>query len=50
VAVTGGLLGGNQPLRRSVLARLGEQPAFRTNDDRVDPVVGALRLARAEGR
>ncbi|MBA2459097.1 MAG: hypothetical protein H0V43_09125 [Gemmatimonadales bacterium] len=45
VAVTGGFLGGNQPLRRSVLARLGEQPAFRTIDDRVDPVVGALRLA-----
>ncbi|MBA3554430.1 MAG: hypothetical protein H0W29_06700 [Gemmatimonadales bacterium] len=45
VALTGGLLGGNQPLRRSVLARLGEQPAFRTIDDRVDPVVGALRLA-----
>jgi glucosamine kinase len=49
VALTGGLLGGNQPLRHSVLTRLAEQPGFRIMEDRVDPVVGALRLARTEG-
>jgi N-acetylglucosamine kinase-like BadF-type ATPase len=48
VALTGGLLAGSQPLRRSVLARLGEEAALKPIDDPVDAVVGALRLARAE--
>lgn len=46
VALTGGLLGGDQPLRRSVLARLGEQAGLHTIEDPVDAVTGALRLAR----
>jgi N-acetylglucosamine kinase-like BadF-type ATPase len=48
VAVTGGLLNADQPLRRSVLARLGEESGLRTIESPVDAVVGALRLARAE--
>jgi N-acetylglucosamine kinase-like BadF-type ATPase len=48
VALTGGLLAGDQPLRRSVLTRLGEQAGFRPIEGPVDAVVGALRLARAE--
>lgn len=48
VALTGGLLSGDQPLRRSVLAKLGEQNALRTIDQPVDAVVGALRMAGAE--
>jgi glucosamine kinase len=48
VALTGGLLSTDRPLRRSVLARLAEQSGFRTIDEPVDAVVGALRLARAE--
>jgi glucosamine kinase len=52
VALTGGLLGTNGPLRRSVLQRLGEEPGLRTIESPVDPVLGALRLAadRASGR
>jgi glucosamine kinase len=46
VALTGGLLGDDQPLRRSVLARLAEQAGLQTIEDPVDAVVGALRLAR----
>ncbi len=45
VALTGGLLSSDQPLRRSVLAKLAEQSALRTIDEPVDAVVGALRLA-----
>ena len=50
VALTGGLLTNDQPLRRSVLARLGEESGLRPRQDPVDPVVGALRLARELGR
>jgi len=45
VALTGGLLSANGPLRRSVLQRLSEEPGLRTIEDPVDAVVGALRLA-----
>jgi glucosamine kinase len=45
VAVTGGLLTEDRPLRRTVLARLGEEPGLRPMDGPVDAVVGALRLA-----
>jgi N-acetylglucosamine kinase-like BadF-type ATPase len=43
VAVTGGLLAPDQPLRK--LAKLAEEPAFQTTDAPVDAVMGALRLA-----
>ena len=45
VALTGGLLSADRPLRRQVLARLGEEPGLRPVDAPVDAVVGALRLA-----
>jgi glucosamine kinase len=45
VALTGGLLAQERPLRRSVLARLSEEAALRPIDTPVDAVVGALRLA-----
>ena len=45
VALTGGLLSDDRPLRRQVLARLGEEPGLRPVDSPVDAVVGALRLA-----
>ncbi|HEY7481629.1 MAG TPA: BadF/BadG/BcrA/BcrD ATPase family protein [Gemmatimonadales bacterium] len=45
VALTGGLLAQDRPLRRSVLARLSEEAALRPIDTPVDAVVGALRLA-----
>lgn len=45
VALTGGLLTEDRPLRRAVLARLGEEPGLRPMDGPVDAVVGALRLA-----
>jgi glucosamine kinase len=45
VAVTGGLLAPDQPLRRTLLAKLAEEPAFQPVDAPVDAVVGALRLA-----
>lgn len=48
VALTGGLLAEDRPLRRSVLARLAEEPGLRPVDAPVDAVVGALRLATAE--
>ncbi len=48
VAITGGLLGAAQPLRRSVLGRLAEEAALRPIESPVDPVVGALRLAAGE--
>jgi glucosamine kinase len=45
VALTGGLLSVDGPLRRSVLKRLGEESGLRTIDRPVDAVLGALRLA-----
>jgi N-acetylglucosamine kinase-like BadF-type ATPase len=45
VAITGGLLGADQPLRRTLLAKLSEEPAFKPDDTPVDSVAGALRLA-----
>ncbi len=45
VALTGGLLAEDRPLRRSVLARLAEEPGLRPVDAPVDAVMGALRLA-----
>ena len=45
VAVTGGLLGPDQPLRRTLLTKLAEEPSFQPVDAPVDAVVGALRLA-----
>jgi N-acetylglucosamine kinase-like BadF-type ATPase len=47
VAVTGGLLGADQPLRRTLLAKLAEEPLFLPTDTPVDAVAGALRLAAA---
>jgi N-acetylglucosamine kinase-like BadF-type ATPase len=47
VAVTGGLLSAGQPLRKTLLAKLAEEPAFETTDAPVDAVAGALRLATA---
>jgi glucosamine kinase len=50
VALTGGLLSADGPLRRSVLARLGQEAGLRPVESRVDPVEGALRLAgKVEG-
>jgi N-acetylglucosamine kinase-like BadF-type ATPase len=49
VALTGGLLTEDRPLRRSVLTRLGEEAGLRPIDAPVDAVVGALRLAAADG-
>jgi glucosamine kinase len=45
VAVTGGLLAPDQPLRKTLLAKLAEEPAFQATDTPVDAVMGALRLA-----
>ena len=45
VAVTGGLLAPDQPLRRTLLAKLAEETAFQPTDTPVDAVEGALRLA-----
>jgi glucosamine kinase len=45
VAVTGGLLTPDQPLRRTLLAKLAEEPAFQPTDAPVDAVAGALHLA-----
>jgi glucosamine kinase len=47
VAVTGGLLSPNQPLRQTLLAKLAEEAAFQPSDLSVDSVAGALRLAAA---
>ena len=49
VAVTGGLLSTDGPLRRSVLTRLKEEPGLVPVDVPVDSVLGALRLAAREG-
>jgi glucosamine kinase len=45
VAVTGGLLGADQPLRKTLLAKLAEESAFQPTDSPVDAVAGALRMA-----
>ncbi|MDQ3138296.1 MAG: hypothetical protein M3Q93_12030 [Gemmatimonadota bacterium] len=45
VAIAGGLLSTDGPLRRSVLARLGEQAALSPVEAPVDAVEGAIRLA-----
>jgi glucosamine kinase len=45
VAVTGGLLAPDQPLRRALLAKLAEEPAFQPTEMPIDAVAGALRLA-----
>jgi glucosamine kinase len=45
VAITGGLLASDGPLRRSVLARLREEPNLSPVETPVDAVAGALRLA-----
>jgi glucosamine kinase len=49
VAITGGLLSSDGPLRRSVLARLKEEPGLTPVDASVDAVLGAIRLAGREG-
>jgi glucosamine kinase len=45
VAITGGLLSPDQPLRRALLAKLAEEPAFQPTETPVDAVAGALILA-----
>jgi N-acetylglucosamine kinase-like BadF-type ATPase len=45
VALTGRLLSDDQPLRRSVLAKLAQEPGLRPIETPVEAVVGALRLA-----
>jgi glucosamine kinase len=45
VAITGGLLATDGPLRRSVLARLKEEPGLAPLETPVDAVAGAVRLA-----
>src|SRR3954469_4541414 len=47
VAITGGLLNGHLPLRRALLAKLREEPAFQPTEAPVDAVSGALRLAES---
>jgi glucosamine kinase len=49
VALTGGLLSADGPLRRSVLARLREDATLAPIETRVDAVEGAIRLARKAG-
>jgi N-acetylglucosamine kinase-like BadF-type ATPase len=49
VALTGGLLSSEGPLRRSVLARLREDANLSPIETRVDAVEGAIRLAGREG-
>jgi N-acetylglucosamine kinase-like BadF-type ATPase len=46
VALTGGLLGAERPLRRAVLARLRETPELAPIEPPIDAVLGALALAR----
>jgi len=48
VALTGGLLSSEGPLRRSVLARLREDATLSPIETRVDAVEGAVRLAGRE--
>jgi hypothetical protein len=49
VAITGGLLSQDQPLRRTLLAKLAEESVFQPTDTPVDAVAGALRLAASDG-
>jgi glucosamine kinase len=49
VAITGGLLSQDQPLRRTLLAKLAEESVFQPTDTPVDAVAGALRLAALDG-
>lgn len=49
VALTGGLLSADGPLRRSVLARLKEDTNLAPIETRVDAVEGAIRLAGRAG-
>src|SRR4051812_1180878 len=49
VAVTGGLLSQDQPLRRALFAKLREESVFAPRTETVDAVAGALRLAEAAG-
>lgn len=48
VAITGGLLSSDGPLRRSVLKRLQEEPGLTPAETEVDAVLGAVRLAARE--
>jgi N-acetylmuramic acid 6-phosphate etherase len=48
VAITGGLLSVDGPLRRSVLAILREEPALEPVETPVDAVMGALRIAKEQ--
>jgi N-acetylglucosamine kinase-like BadF-type ATPase len=50
VAITGGLLSTDGPLRRSVLARLREEPGLTPVEVPVDAVAGAIKLAGRVGR
>jgi N-acetylglucosamine kinase-like BadF-type ATPase len=50
VAVTGGLLASDGPLRRSVLTRLREEPGLTPVEAPVDAVAGAVKLAERTGR
>ena len=45
VAITGGLLSSDGPLRRSVLAKLREEPGLTPLETAVDAVQGAIQLA-----
>jgi N-acetylglucosamine kinase-like BadF-type ATPase len=45
VAITGGLLSQDQSLRRALLSKLREEPAFQPTEAPVDAVAGALLLA-----
>jgi hypothetical protein len=47
VAITGGLLSPDQPLRRALLAKLREESALKPTEAPVDAVKGALLLAAA---
>jgi glucosamine kinase len=47
VALTGGLLVPDQPLRRALVAKLREEQSFRPTETPVDAVGGALRLAES---
>jgi glucosamine kinase len=47
VAVTGGLLSQDQPLRRALLAKLREESVFAPTTEPVDAVAGALLLAHS---
>lgn len=47
VAITGGLLSPDQPLRRALLAKLMEESVFEPTDTPIDSVAGALRLAES---